>query len=445
MMLTPLIRRQLRILLVLTVVSVGLTGLVYARIPSLLGIGVYDVEAEFSDASGLYPRAIVTYRGVQVGEVSALELTEDGARATLQVDSEHTIPDDVVAELHSTSAIGEQYVDLVPGGAPAPGDPGSPRGGHLEDGAVIPVERTREMPQISPVLDKLNGLLESVPQDETRKVLAEVDQGLGGSGDDIAGVVDGASELVQAAHAEIESTTSLISALRPVLDTQIDQMGHTRAYARSLAQLTTEVAAHDHDVEGLLDDAPGGLASARAVVKDSRATLPMLLDNLVTDAQVFRTYLPNLEQILVVYPATVGRLQSAVNPRAAQGDVQLDLRANLNDPNHCTAGYLPVHQRRSPSDRSVREVDGAAHCALARDSASSVRGARNLPCPTTSARAALPSGCGLTFGRSAPPGAARTGAEMTAPDGRAYRFDQLVPLEGDEGWKALVLNPLGLR
>lgn len=444
MMLTPLIRRQLRVLLVLTVVSVGLTGLVYARIPSLLGIGVYDVSAEFDDASGLYPRAIVTYRGVKVGQVSALELTRDGTRATLQVDSSHDIPDDVVAELHSTSAIGEQYVDLVPGESPAQGKPDTVGSGHLEEGDVIPPERTRAMPQISPVLDKLNGLLESVPKEETRRVLAEVDQGLGGSGDDVAGIVDGASELLEAAYADIESTTSLISALRPVLDTQVEQMGHTRAYARSLAQFTTEVAARDGDVRALLDDAPRGLAQVRGVVKDSSTTLPLLLKNLATDAQVFHTYLPNFEQILVVYPATVARVQSTAAPRAAQGDVQLDLRANLNNPKHCTAGYLPVEQRRSPSDRSVRQVDGSAHCTLARDSASSVRGARNLPCPTTPARAALPSGCGLTFGSRASTGAPRTGGEVTAPDGQAYHFDQLVPTEGDQGWKTLVLNPLGL-
>lgn len=420
MMLTPLIRRQLRVLTVLTVVSVGMTALLYARVPSLLGIGVYDVSVEFHDASGLYPRAIVTYQGVQVGDVSELELSEDGARATLQIDSDHQVPDDVVAELHSTSAIGEQYIELVPGESRD----------FLEHGDEIPVEQTVEMPQISPVLDKLNGLLESVPQRETRRVLAQLDRGLGGSGDDIAGLVDDTSALVDAAQAELDSTSSLITALRPMLGTQLEQMDHTQAYARSLAQFTTEVAGHDADIRGLLDDAPAGLVSARTFVKDSRATLPTLLGNLTTNAEVFNTYLPNLEQILVVYPATVGRLQTTVNPRAAHGDVQLDLRANLNDPKHCTAGYVPVGERRSPAERSVRKVDGTAHCTLARDAGPSVRGARNLPCPN-GLRAALPSGCGLTFGD----GPSRT---------RAHRFDQYVPEEGDGGWKAFVLGPLGL-
>jgi phospholipid/cholesterol/gamma-HCH transport system substrate-binding protein len=434
MMLTPLIRRQLRVLTVLTVVSVGMTALLYARVPSLLGIGVYDVSADFRDASGLYPRAIVTYRGVQVGDVSKLELTEDGARATLRVKSSHDIPDDVVAELHSTSAIGEQYIELVPGDSKD----------FLEHGDVIPTGRTKELPQISPVLDKLNGLLESVPRQQTRRVLAELDRGLGGSGDDIAGVVDNASELVTAAQVELDSTTSLITALRPMLDTQIEQLGHTRAYARSLAQFTTEVAGHDADVRALLDDAPAGLSSATAFVKDSRATLPTLLANLTTNAEVFNTYLPNLEQILVVYPATVGRLQQAVNPRAAEGDVKLDLRANLDDPEHCTAGYLPVGQRRSPGEGSVRPVDGSAHCTLARGAGPTVRGARNLPCPNGSGRAALPRGCGLDFGDGRQtPVRARPG-ETLAPDGRAYRFEQYLPLEGDEGWKTFVLRQLGL-
>jgi ABC-type transporter Mla subunit MlaD len=128
MMLTPLIRRQLRVFVVLTIACVGLTTVVYARVPQQMGIGVYDVSADFRDASGLYPRAMVTYRGVKVGTVSALELDGDGARATLQLKSGTDIPADAVAELHSTSAIGEQYIDLVPGKATS----------YLEDGAVIP-------------------------------------------------------------------------------------------------------------------------------------------------------------------------------------------------------------------------------------------------------------------------------------------------------------------
>jgi len=443
MMLTPLIRRQLRVFFVLTVFCVGLTTIVYARVPAQMGIGVYDVSADFRDASGLYPRAMVTFRGVEVGTVSALELSGDGARATLQLKSGTEVPEDAVAELHSTSAIGEQYIDLVPGKATS----------YLSEGSVIPPARTREMPQISPVLDKLNGLLDSVPTAKTQRVLKQLDEGLGGSGDDLGGVIDSTSEVVAAASAELDSTTSLISTLQPVLATQRQQMGHTQAYADALAGFTTELATHDDEFRELLASSPKDLRTLRGVVGDVRPTLPKLLKNSTTDARVLNTYLANLEQILVVYPATVARLQSTVNPRAAYGDVQLDLRGNLDAPRHCTAGYVGTAQRRSPSDASVREVDGTAHCRLANSAPSSVRGARNLPCPNSSARAALPAGCGLAFGSSARQGSGRPvltdlAALMLGAQGLdgAHGSSALgSPLpEGDAGWQSLVLGPLGL-
>lgn len=443
MILTPLVRRQLRIFVVLTVACVGLTTVVYARVPQMLGIGVYDVSADFTDASGLYPRAMVTYRGVEVGTVSALKLDGDRARAVLQLTSGTAIPADAVAELHSTSAIGEQFVDLVPGTSPA----------DLHDGSVIPADRTRSMPQITPVLDKLNGLLKSVPTEKTRRVLKELDEGLGGSGDDLGGTIDSTSEIVAAASKELDSTRSLISTLQPVLATQEQQMGHTQAYAASLARFTSELAAHDGDLRALLTSSPRDLRTLRGVVDDVRPTLPKLLQNTTADARPLNTYLANLEQILVVYPATVARLQSTVNPRARQGDVQLDLRANLDTPRHCTTGYVGTAARRSPSDGSVRAVDGTAHCAVAPADPSSVRGARNLPCPNNpSLRAPLPAGCGLFFGSTDITGTGQpVMSDLAALMLGARGLDGAhgVPLAGSppadgEGWQSLVLGPLGV-
>ena len=54
----------------------------FARIPQYLGWGRMEVTLEMTDASGLYPRANVLYRGVEVGQVREVEMTPAGARAT---------------------------------------------------------------------------------------------------------------------------------------------------------------------------------------------------------------------------------------------------------------------------------------------------------------------------------------------------------------------------
>jgi phospholipid/cholesterol/gamma-HCH transport system substrate-binding protein len=200
------------------------------------------------------------------------------------------------------------------------------------------------------------------------------------------------------------------------------------------------------DLEALLAEAPAGLDAATATVADLQPVLPMMLANLTTNAQVLTTYLPQVKQTLVVYPSLVARLQSAVNPRAEQGDVQLDLRAALNNPPTCQTGYLPAKQRRSPRVTTTRDVDRLAHCDLAPDNPTAIRGARNLPCPDSAARGPLPASCGITFRGGVWPESDGT----VAYDLAVGRGDDSITLDGaaedrSELWKILVLAPLGTR
>ncbi|MCX6399732.1 MAG: MCE family protein [Propionibacteriales bacterium] len=444
MLLTPLIKRQLRIFAVLASVALGLAFFNYAKVPSMVGIGVYDVTVDFADASGLYPKATVTYRGVGVGIVSDLEVRDNGAIATLRIDNDADIPAGSKAELHSTSAIGEQYVDLVP-----PAD-AKGKGPFLAHDAKIPRERAIEMPQITPVLDSVNRLLESVPRTETQRVLDQIDDGLGGSGPELNELVSSAGSLLTEAQSQIDATTSLIAALEPVLGTQQDLGPSTRAYAESLDEVTAALARDNSaDLRALLKSAPGGLDAATATVTDLQPTLPMLLANLTTTAQVLNTYLPELRQTLVVYPSTLARLQSAVNPRAEEGDVQLDLRAAFNNPPSCLSGYLTPKERRSPRVTETRKVDVLAHCELAPDNPTAVRGARNLPCPDGTGRGPLPAACGLTFRGGVWPDSSGTVAYDLAvgrgDDTTALDLTDGDKSEGDELWKILVLAPLAAR
>ena len=438
MLLTRQIKWQLRIFAVISAVALGLTVFVYAKVPSMVGIGVYDVRVDFADASGLYPRAQVTFRGVKVGRVAKLEASDDGAVATLRIKNDVDIPAGARAELHSTSAIGEQYVDLVAD------DGGGP---FLADGAEIPRERAIEMPQITPVLNSLNRLLASVPREKTRRVLSQVGDGLGGRSDDLGEVIDASQRLVAEAQANVDATTSLIDALQPVLSTQQDLGASTQDYARSLNNVTATLSAQDTaDLRALLRSTPGGVDALTRTVVDLQPTLPTFLANATTNAEVLHAYLPHLRQLLVVYPATIARLQGVSNARAEYGDARFDLRATFDDPPSCRSGYLPPGQRRSPSDTTPRQVSSLAHCEIPANDPIAVRGARNLPCPNSAQRGPLPEDCGLTFRGGIWPETGGTVAYDLAV-GRSDRTHELDVgnEEGEDLWKILVLAPLSVQ
>src|SRR5246127_2396560 len=106
---------------VISVIAAGLVGLYYAHLPAVyLGIGRYTVRMELDRAGELYRAGNVTYRGVEVGKVTKVHLTDTGVEAVLSLKSGIDIPADLTAHVHSASAIGEQYVDLIPRSATGP-------------------------------------------------------------------------------------------------------------------------------------------------------------------------------------------------------------------------------------------------------------------------------------------------------------------------------------
>ena len=114
MRITRRIWAQLAVFIVISLVALGVMAIGYMRLPNLLlGVGHYNIILELPESGGLYPRGNVTYRGTEVGQVKDVHLTETGVEAVLSLRSDVKIPSDVQAEVHSQTAVGEQYVALL--------------------------------------------------------------------------------------------------------------------------------------------------------------------------------------------------------------------------------------------------------------------------------------------------------------------------------------------
>src|SRR3546814_15831690 len=60
-----------------SIVGVSVMLFAYMQVPTLLGIGRLAVTLELPASGGLYRFSNVTYRGVQVGKVTGVTLTDD--------------------------------------------------------------------------------------------------------------------------------------------------------------------------------------------------------------------------------------------------------------------------------------------------------------------------------------------------------------------------------
>jgi phospholipid/cholesterol/gamma-HCH transport system substrate-binding protein len=368
---------QLAILAAITAIAVGVMAFGFVKVPGLLGIGRYTVTVELPASGGLYPTSVVTYRGTEIGRVKSIDVTRDGVRAVLTLNSATTVPADVSAAVHSRSAVGEQFIELTPASAA-----NTPK---LRDGDVIPVGKVQIPADIGSLLDATNRALQAIPPDNLRTVVDEADKAVGGLGPELSRIVDGSTALAIESGKSVDQIGQLIDQSPPVLNSQVQTADSIATWAQRMASITGQFKAQDAAFADLLTVGSPALEEGRTLFDRVAPALPVLLANLVSLGDIAVTYRNDLEQLLVLFPqgtAVMSAIALADSNTKHKG-IYLDFNLNLNLPPPCNTGFLPVRQQRSPSDQDYPERPaGELYCRVPQDSDMNVRGVRNIPCET---------------------------------------------------------------
>jgi virulence factor Mce-like protein len=371
-MLTRFVRNQLIIFTVASVVAVALMVFSYMQVPTLLGLGRMTVTLELPATGALYRFSNVTYRGVQVGRVTSVQLTDDGVEATLSLDKSSKIPADLQAAVRSLSAVGEQYVDLLPRNDSPP---------YLHDGSTIAARDTTLPQAVGPMLDQVSALVASIPKDKLGDMLDESFTAFNGAGDDFGSLLDSGATVTRDANATSDNVRALIEDSGALLDSQAETTDSIRTWARSLAGVTDQVVIDDPHVRTLLQRGPGFAQETSRLLNQIKPTLPVLLANLTTVGQIAVTYNPSLEQLFVLLPPYVATVQTyGLGTNNPTGLPLGDFGLTFGDPPACTVGFLPPSQWRSPAETNTVDTPDGLYCKLPQDSPIAVRGARNYPC-----------------------------------------------------------------
>ncbi|MFE3002779.1 MCE family protein [Nocardia sp. NPDC059246] len=405
---TRLVKVQLSVFAILAVVSLVYGLIHYIGIQRLTGIGTYTVTADFADSGGLYENAVVTYRGVEVGRVTGIDLSGQTVRVSLQLRDGRDIPAGSAAAIKSVSAIGEQYVDLIPADDRKP---------YLTNGSSIPLSKTSVPVPTGQVLDKTQALLQSVSTQTLRTAIDETFQAVNGTGPELASLIQSSAKLLDLAQADVGPTVTLLDDAEPLLRTGNAVRTEIRSATHDLASFTTQLSMNDAQVRALLDQGPSTADMVSGTLADLSTPIPVLLADLQTGGQVLKVNVPGLRQILVVYPALAtavnysivgGGFQTNGDTMAPQAPLDVKLGNTDNSP-PCTEGYQ-ANQRRDPSDTGPAPVAGNTYCKISPDDPKVIRGARNLPCATDpSVRTAEVANC--------PQGLPSTWPEMLAHPG----------------------------
>lgn len=381
-MLTRLIKTQLVVLTAVAVAAVVVLGWYYLRLPSLVGVGRYTLYAELPQSGGLYRTANVAYRGITIGKVTGVLPTERGARATMSIDDRYQIPADASANVHSVSAVGEQYIDLVSM---------VNRGPYLHDGQTI--TKSTVPSQIGPALDAANRGLAVLPKDKVGSLLYEASQALGGLGPSLQRLVDSTQAIAHDFRGSIDDVDDIIARAAPIIDSQANSGDRIRLWAANLNSLATQAAQHDQEVRSILANAAPTAEQIDATFGDVREALPQALANLEVVIDMLKRYHNGVEQALVFIPQSAAIAQSVTANSPGQAALGVGALA-LNQPPPCLTGFLSASEWRAPADTGPAPLPAGTYCKIPMDATNVVRGARNYPCvDVPGKRAATPREC----------------------------------------------------
>lgn len=371
-MIDRLTKIQLAIFGVITVVTLTVMAIFYLRLPATFGIGTYGVSADFVAGGGLYKNANVTYRGVAVGRVESVGLNPSGVTADMRLNSGTPIPSNVVASVKSVSAIGEQYIDLVP--------PDNPSPNKLRNGSKIDRANTRIGQDVATLLRQAETLVNSLGDTRLREVLHEAFTATNGTGPELARLVESARLLVDEANTDYPQVSQLIDQAGPFLQAQVRAGGDIKSLADGLARFTSELRQADPRLRDTLATAPGAIDEANTAFSGIRPSFPALAASLANLGRVGVIYHKSIEQLLVVLPALFAAITTSAGGAPQDEGAKLDFKLDLNDPPPCRTGFLPPPLMRTPADEGVREIPQDMYCKTAQNDPSAVRGARNYPC-----------------------------------------------------------------
>lgn len=210
-----------------------------------LGDDPFTVTIEFNDVLDLVPQSAVKVNDTSVGRVTKVELDGWRAKVTIKVNGDVELPDQSLASIRQTSILGEKFVSLA---APLDGE----GQGRLDDGDVIPLERTGHAPEIEQVLASLSLVLNGGALGKAQIISRELNTALKGNESEVRTLVRRLDEFVAVAD---DSKAEIVTAIE-----QIDRL-----------------AKNTNDQKVAIDAALDDLPAALTTVNQQRANLVKML------------------------------------------------------------------------------------------------------------------------------------------------------------------------
>lgn len=303
----------------------ALVCIVVLAIAALVGwrwttAGRTHVTAYFDTSVGVSPGTDVRVLGVSVGTVDEVTPKGDLVEVRLHVNRGVQIPAEAKAAQITPSVVPDRYVQLLPAYTGGP---------EMENGAVIPRERTTTPVEVDRLYQSLSDLTEALgPEgankdgslsrtlDVTAETLAGNGEALGRSIADLSGAARTLSDNRQNLASTVVDLQSFVSMLA-----ENDQQ--VRTFNQQLATFTDTVATQRYDLQEALNQVSLALADVGRLVRDNQDVIQANADRLATLGTITADHQDDIADILIQAPNALTNLIEAYD--AESGTLQMRL------------------------------------------------------------------------------------------------------------------------
>lgn len=325
-------------------------GLVFAMATQVLTIlqPRYSVFAEFPDAGGVFTNQEVTYRGVTVGQVGEMKVIEDGVRIELKIDEEYNeIPkENVEARVMFKSAVGEQFVDILPA---TDGEP------FLADGDTIPKEQNSIPVSTQQLLSTLEAVLRGVPPEALEGAIDSLGVGLTGQGPDIATIIESMAELAELFAERAPEVQGLLRNGSEVGEAFVNSGDDFRRAVQELVAVSEELSQDRGDLQRLLENTNVTSEEVTALLSEYEANIDRFLPDFAAFNDLQADHAGDLNDLFRYLPTGLNNIAKAFEP--STGLIRFGLVNDEENPG-CSYGT----ERRRPSDREFKFPPRNADC-----------------------------------------------------------------------------------
>jgi phospholipid/cholesterol/gamma-HCH transport system substrate-binding protein len=304
----PLVRRAVAalILLAFSLSTAGLAGVA-------LGVEVDNpfepdrtvVHAEFERAVGLYDQSRVYADGVEVGEVTGIDVLPDRVRVELTI-HDAAIRADTEAILRLRSLIGERYVELT--------KLWTGEGERLESGAVIPLERTVVPAEITEVLDEAARVSKELDGETMNRVIGELAAVVDDDGAAVEALLDELADAGEVVAAEADDLDQLIASLNTAVATLAEKDQTVVSVLRNGTTVSQALLAQQGALDAAVDSIDTIVGDLATFTGEQRQGLTDLATDLSTVGQVLAKHRADFEQVVHYLPmASYGFARAITN------------------------------------------------------------------------------------------------------------------------------------